>query len=150
MFPSAVMLDLDLELEFWEPPTVSTPLGKFSGFFGLGVCYGVEQGARIGLSEISFSGISRHLAPNVEELFFVSRLVPLSAFSEIFDSSSIFDVFGYMHFFDIIISEIGGGGLGSESVVSSNSIQSLESLTPGVGLSTLCDSTAISWDPYIT
>ena len=83
MFPSAVMLDLDLELDFWEPPTVSTPLGKFLGFFGLGVCCGVEEGARIGNSKEEFFGLCAVSTPIIKELFLLYPPVPLSAFSPI-------------------------------------------------------------------
>ena len=98
VFPFAVMLDLALELDFWEPPLVSTPLGKFSGFFGLGVCCGVEQGARIGLPNNSFSGIVGHSAPINDELSFGYTLVPLSAFLELSDFFDIFDDEGIINF----------------------------------------------------
>ena len=43
VFPSAVKL----VLVFWETLDFSTLLGNLPGFLGLGVCFGVEQGARI-------------------------------------------------------------------------------------------------------
>ncbi len=68
----------------------STQLGKSSKFLGLGVCFGVEQGARIRNSEIEFSGLCAILPPIVVELFLLYTLVPLLSFLGMVSSSDIF------------------------------------------------------------
>ena len=100
MVPPLVMLDfgLDLGLDFWEALDFSTPLEKFSGFWGLGVCYGVEQGARIGVEIYGLCPISEESPRITVELFLLSSMVPLSDFPDfsdfldVFDASCIFDI----------------------------------------------------------
>ena len=91
------------------------PLGKTSGFWGLGVCFGVEQGARIGTLEISFPEITGKFSPITVELFLLYLLVPLSDFLGMADSLYIFDVLGTCYFSDITSFDVGGVGLGVAS-----------------------------------
>ena len=57
-------------------------------------------------------------------------LLPLSVFSAIEDFFDISDVEVISDFFDIMFKDVGGVGLGEDSVATSNSAQTLESLTP--------------------
>ena len=90
------MISLPVELTWvsWEGLSLKTPVWNFSGFF-----LGVEQGARIGNSEIFSPGIAEHFLEILDELSFGYTLVPLSAFSPIsdfFDDVVILDVGGIM------------------------------------------------------
>ena len=75
-----------------------TPLGKSSGFLGLGVCFGVEQGARITLSESPLATYSGDSPLITFELFLLYLLVPLSAFLGMVDLIDIYDVKDIMLF----------------------------------------------------
>ena len=80
----------------------STPLGISSGFLGLGVCFGVEQGARIGILEIPSLGNSVISPPILVELFLLYLLLLLSDFSatlDFFDGAvAIRALWDIMHF----------------------------------------------------
>ncbi len=111
-----------------------TPLGKLSGFLGLGVCCGVEQGARIRELEIPLSGILGHSAPILKEHSSLCPLVPFSEFSEFLDFFDIFDDGYFIAFLGIIVEDAGGVGLGEESAIVAGVSRFVESLTPAAEL----------------
>ena len=78
--------------------------------------YGVEQGARIILSEILIPEVTGEFPPIVLELFLLYPLLPLSVFSAIEDFFDILDVEVIRDFFDIMFKDVGGVGLGVASV----------------------------------
>ena len=105
-----ISFPVELTSVSWEGLSLKTPVWNFSGFFP-----GVEQGARIGLLRIPFSRIAEDSPPNFDEVSFLYPLVPLSEFSEFsdfFDVLNIFDDVGIMMFEGIIVSDVGGVGLG--------------------------------------
>ena len=79
-----VFFPFPLVLVSWEGLGFSTPLGNCSGFWGLGVCCGVEQGARNIISEFSFPEIAGKLSLIIVELSSLYPLVPFSLGSDIF------------------------------------------------------------------
>ncbi len=77
-------------------------------------------------------------------------MVPLSALLDMVVLSDIYYVEAIMLFEDIMIFDVGGVGLGEESVSVRKLSYFVESLTPLTYLALRWVSTAISWDPYIT
>ena len=76
--------------------------------------------------------------------------MPLSTFSAMVDFFNVFDDEGIILFKDIMFEDVGGVGLGEESVSVRKLSYFVESLTPLTYLALRWVSTAISWDPYIT
>jgi hypothetical protein len=70
----------------------STPLWKCSGFLGLGVCFGVEQGARIGTWIYGYCAITEKSPPIPVELSFLYTLVLFSLGLDIFVFFDVDDI----------------------------------------------------------
>ena len=139
-----ISFPVELTSVSWEGLSLKTPVRKFSGFFP-----GVEQGARIGVEIYGNSTIFKDSPPIIAELFLLYPLVPLSDFSEILDFLDTWGVEVIMIFGDIILFDVGGVGLGVESLWASKASLFLGSLTPTARSTWLWVSSADNWDPYI-